>query len=431
MIGQRLLARWDVSPQEQASLSFDQVLTLINLRRVEIACLLGIFTRVMELAMGYKPVATPVEIPFMVLFIAGSLMLRRMSSEPLARACAIIIVVGGLLMSQWGLAVLGEQGRLTSGYPMMLLSLTLLFVAPPRFVIAPSLVLLALYCWIVSGTRTSPAEQYIAMLNAALVTVICIVAAALIHAGRRRDYDQQREIRRQNLSLVERNDELDWLMAITAHDLRSPLYGLRNLIDLALRKAPREPALPLTVLDQARTSLDSMLSLATRMLDVYAVQHQSLGVLAEEDVRGHLLAAANRISPLAQAQHISIDLALPDQPLVATLHAGALAQILDNLLANGVRHTPSGQLLALNAMREDRHVVIRVEDRGPGVDPAARDQLFSRLSRIPHGPGEGMPSKGMGLFIVATLAERMGATVCHEPRPHGGATFIIRLPMAL
>ncbi|GGI75681.1 hypothetical protein GCM10007973_10780 [Polymorphobacter multimanifer] len=59
------------------------------------------------------------------------------------------------------------------------------------------------------------------------------------------------EIRLQNEQLVERNAELDMLMAITAHDVRSPLFGLRNLFDLTIRRAAKQPDLPLEVLRQA------------------------------------------------------------------------------------------------------------------------------------------------------------------------------------
>jgi signal transduction histidine kinase len=429
MIGKRLLARWDVGPEEQAGLTFGQVLTLVNLRRIEIACLLGIFTRLAELATGYKPVVTPFEIPIMLVVMMGSLAVRRMSNQQVARVAIVATIISALLMSQWSVAVLGEKGRLTSGYPMMLLSLTLLFVVPPRFVIAPLAALLILYACIVLGTKTNNAEQIIAILNAALVTVICIVAAALIHSGRRRDYNQKREIRLQNARLVERNVEMDSLMAITAHDLRSPLYGLRNLIDLAIRRAPQEPGLPLVVLDQAKTSLDAMLSLATRMLDAHSAEHQPLDGLSSEDVRGHVLAAAERIEPRAQAEDIVVEVDLPDHPLAAILNAGALAQILDNLLSNGVRYTPTGRVLAIKAAREGPFAAIRVEDCGPGIDPAARNHLFKRFSPSAPGKADAMPSKGMGLFIVATLAERMDAIVSHEPLTGGGAAFVVRLKL--
>lgn len=422
-----LLARWDASPEEQAELSFGQVLTLINLRRVEIACLLGIFTKSIELWTGYRPALMFVEIPMMVIFLMASLALRQRRPDRLAAAFVMFVVVGALFTTQWNIAELAAQGRLTSGYPTMLLSLTMLFVVPPRWTVAPLVGLLISYCIIILTIAPPHTPRLVAIANTVIVTVISFIATALIHAARRRDYDQKREIRLQNALLVERNEELDSLMAITAHDLRSPLYGLRNLFELAVRRAPAEPGLALVVLGQAIPSLDAMLALATRLLDAHAAEQPLQAALVRDDVRGQLLAAAERIAPLAQSAGIVIVTDLSERPLIALHDAGSLAQILDNLLSNAVRFSPSGSVVRLGAAMDGPFVAIRVSDNGPGIDPARRDLLYKRFQRTVEGPGEGLPSTAMGLYIVATLAERIKAAVRFEPQTPSGATFVLEL----
>jgi signal transduction histidine kinase len=423
----RLLARWDASAEEQAQLSFGQVLTVVNLRRVEIACLLGIFTKSIELWTGYRPALMFVEIPMMVIFLLASLVLRDRRPDRLAAAFVIVVVIGALFTTQWGIAALAAQGRLTSGYPTMLLSVTMLFVAPPRRVVAPLVGLLVSYCVIILTIAPPDTQRLVAIANAVIVTVISFIATALIHAARRRDYDQKREIRLQNALLVARNDELDSLMAITAHDLRSPLYGLRNLFDLALRRAPSEPELPLAVLGQAIPSLDAMLALATRLLDAHAAEQPLQAPLVSEDVRGQLLAAAERIGPLAQSAGIAIVTDLSERALIALHDAGSLAQILDNLLSNAVRFSPSGSVVRLFAVMDGPLVAIGVNDNGPGIDPARRDTLYKRFQRAPDGAAEGLPSTTMGLYIVARLAERIRAVVRFEPQMPTGTTFVVHL----
>jgi signal transduction histidine kinase len=422
-----LLARWDASPEEQAELSFGEVLTLVNLRRVEIACLLGIFTKSIELWTGYRPALMFVEIPMMITFLVASLVLRHHRPDRLAAAFAWCVVGGALFTTQWGIAALAAQGRLTSGYPTMLLSLTMLFVAPPRQVVAPLVCLLISYCVIVLTVTPPDTPRLIAIANAVIVTVISFIATALIHAARRRDYEQKREIRLQNALLVERNDELDALMAITAHDLRSPLYGLRNLFDLAVRRAPAEPQLPLTVLGQAIPSLDAMLALATRLLDAHAAEQPLQASLVSDDVRGQLLAAAERIAPLAQSAEIAIVTEIAERPLVALHDAGSLAQILDNLLSNAVRFSPSGSVVQLSAAMDGPLVAIRVSDNGPGIDSARRGLLFKRFQRTSPCATEAMPNTALGLYIVATLAERIKAKIRFEPKRPVGSIFIVHL----
>ncbi|HEX8415433.1 MAG TPA: HAMP domain-containing sensor histidine kinase [Sphingomicrobium sp.] len=361
-------------------------------------------------------------------FLLTSLVLRRRSSRCLARGFVTIFLLLVVLDSQWVVAALGAHGRLTSAYPLMLLSLALLFVLPPRIVALALALLFVNYCVIVLGTPTGRAEKIVAIENTAIVSVITLFAAALIHAGRRNDHEQKREIRLQNDRLRDRNVELDTLMAITAHDLRSPLYGLRNLFDLAVQRAPEEPELPLVVLRQARASIAAMLALATRLLDAHAAEHRPLTRLVEEDLRGHVMAVVRRSEPLARSAAVRIVMDLPDRPLIALLDTAALAQILDNLMSNGVRFSPAGGILTIVAASRGSCAAITIRDQGPGIDPVGRDALFKKFHRGDGAPADAMPGTGMGLFIVATLADRIGADVWCESVPGEGATFVVSFP---
>ncbi len=423
----RLLARWDASPAEQAELSFREVVTLVNVRRLEVACLLGIFTRAVEFATGFRSVVLPFEVPLMVLFLAGSLFLRDRRPDARARWLVLVSVGGILFITQLTVAALAAQGRVTSGYPTMLLSLSLLFVASPRRIALPLLAFFISYSIIVLSIGAASPVKVVAVANAAVVSVIAIMAIALIHSARRRDFKQRREIREQNERLERRNAEMDSLMAITAHDLRSPLYGLRNLFDLAIRRAPQDPALPLTVLRQGMASLDSMLSLATRLLDAHAAESAPIDPLLEADIVPLLRNAASRIVPLARLRDVGIGLDLPAGELRARVIPPLLAQALDNLLSNAVRFSPDGGEVTIRAALEGNEIAIRVQDQGPGVDPVEEQLLFQRIIPSVLKSSETMPRKGLGLFIVATLAERMGATARHERSERDGATFVLRV----
>ena len=423
-----LLARWDVTADEQARLSFAQVLTTVNLRRVEIACIVGLFTRLIEMASGFRSPSAGFEIPFLILMLIASEGLRRRNVSPwLARGFVAAFLVVALLGTQWSVAAMGAYGRLTSAYPLMLLSLALLFVLPPRIVAVALGLLYGFYCLIVLSTPTQANEQTVAMVNTAIVSVIAVVAAALIYAGRRSDHQQKLEIRKQNDALLDRSIELDSLMAITVHDLRSPLHGMRNLFDLAVQRAPQEPDLPLVAVQAAIPSIDAMLALATRLMDAHAAEHRALADIGEHDVRGHVLAAIDRAGPLAQSGGIEIVVDLPNHPLIAFLDVNALGQILDNLLSNGVRFSPAGGAVTISAGSEAAGVAIRILDQGPGVAPARLSALFKKFQVEGHtGIGSG-PGMGMGLFIVSTLAQRIAANVRHEQPNDGGACFIVTL----
>ncbi|WP_318723646.1 sensor histidine kinase [Streptomyces albicerus] len=103
-----------------------------------------------------------------------------------------------------------------------------------------------------------------------------------------------------------------------------------------------------------------------------------------------------------------------------------LHQVIANLLANARVHTPVGTTTTLGLGTEDGYRVIEVTDDGPGVPPTLRPQIFERFVRGEEATAAG---SGLGLSIVAAIAQAHGGTVTLEPSDRG-AWFRVRLPAA-
>ena len=122
----------------------------------------------------------------------------------------------------------------------------------------------------------------------------------------------------------------------------------------------------------------------------------------------------------------------PDAEIVAEAPAGLavtadrdrLAQALENLLGNALRHGASPVHVTATAT-EPGTVEIRVRDSGPGVPEAVRPRLFSRFAT-----GAATGGTGLGLFIVRELVRAQGGEATYEPGPPGSAAgeFVVRLP---
>lgn len=421
-------SRWDIDAATRTGISFERGITLVNLRRIELACLLEIATGSVEWVMGMHFGALYLGVAGGLLCIPLAQYARSWTNRRLQDGLVILFIVFAFATKQWGLSELGAQGRVTTGYILTLLTLTLLFVMPPRVMGVLLTMFLASYVVITLGIPVSPADKVITIVNTAIVTVIALISGRLIFQARRSDHEQRLVIKNQNARLVGQNQELDELMAITAHDLRSPLYGLRNLFDLASRRADREPQLPLKVLRDGIYSLDAMIALVTRLLHAHAAEHNPLGTIVRDDVRSHLIAASRRLAPQAKAAGIAVDLRLPDHPVCGLFDSGALAQILDNLLSNAIRFGPSDKPVVLSCESDGPHSWIRVSDEGPGVSQSLRPLLFQKFSRDELATGGDQSGTGMGLFISARLAERMDAALSFEEGENGGATFKLSLP---
>jgi signal transduction histidine kinase len=105
-----------------------------------------------------------------------------------------------------------------------------------------------------------------------------------------------------------------------------------------------------------------------------------------------------------------------------------LGQILDNLVSNAVKFSPRGKTIHVRVDRRQGRVRLEVRDEGPGLTEQDRERLFKRFARLSARPTGGEGSTGLGLSIVAKLAELLGARITCESEPGKGATFTLELP---
>ena len=116
-------------------------------------------------------------------------------------------------------------------------------------------------------------------------------------------------------------------------------------------------------------------------------------------------------------------------PAVVTGDESGLRQVVTNLVANAVRHTPAGTPVEVAVGVEAGQAVLEVRDHGPGLPPEEAERVFERFYRMDssrrRGNGGG---SGLGLSIVAAVTTAHGGAVDVRPTPGGGATFRVALP---
>jgi two-component system phosphate regulon sensor histidine kinase PhoR len=106
-----------------------------------------------------------------------------------------------------------------------------------------------------------------------------------------------------------------------------------------------------------------------------------------------------------------------------------LEQVLQNLAANALRHTPAGGRIDLEARAGDRGVlVITVTDTGEGIPAEHLRCIFDRFYKVDSARGAGGGGSGLGLSIVKATVERHGGRISVESQPGHGSTFRIELP---
>lgn len=216
------------------------------------------------------------------------------------------------------------------------------------------------------------------------------------------------------------------LLAAVGHDLRRPLTSASAAIS-ALR-AP-DLALPASergeLLDTAAESLDALAALVTNLLDVSRVQAGALAVtLVPTEVADVVFPALDELA-LGPGE---IELDLPDDLPPVQADAGLLQRVVVNLLANAVRHSPEHARVRLGASRFGGRAELRVADRGPGIPPERRDEVFTAFQRL--GDTDNETGLGLGLALSKGFVEGMGGTLEVEDTPGGGVTMVVSLPVA-
>jgi signal transduction histidine kinase len=213
---------------------------------------------------------------------------------------------------------------------------------------------------------------------------------------------------RARLDQLERN-----LSEERAHDARSAAAAIHGAA-VAIAEASEE-------LDShARTRLARALaSEARRLLHLMEPGHAEPVTVAPFALRPALEA----VVACRRAPGFDVAFDVPDG-LVALGHPDDTAEVLANLLDNARRHA-AGSPVLVRAGTELGNVVVRVEDRGPGVDPSEFSAIFTRGRRGGAGSPDG---QGLGLSVSRRLMRQQAGDLWVEGRPGGGASFVFYLP---
>ncbi|HEV8420994.1 MAG TPA: ATP-binding protein [Actinomycetota bacterium] len=232
----------------------------------------------------------------------------------------------------------------------------------------------------------------------------------------------------QERRLVERLEAVDemkntFLQAVS-HELRTPLTSI-----LGTALVLQRPDVDLAA-DDARDLVGRLARNARKLnrllADLLDVDRLSRGVvgpsLQPTDV-GELVRRVASDQDVVGGSSLHVDV----QRVLVPVDAPKVERIVENLIANAVKHTPQGTPIWVMAAREDGGALITVEDAGWGVPEGLRDDIFKPFRQGPDVPAHS-PGIGMGLALVARFAELHGGRAWLEERPGGGASFKVFLP---
>ncbi len=204
------------------------------------------------------------------------------------------------------------------------------------------------------------------------------------------------------LALASRNQQR--FLANAAHQLRTPLAGLRAHTELALAKPLPEPARG--ELEQVHQATIRTARLANQLLALARAEPGARGDASQVDLKSLVEAEAD--AWVHQALARDVDLGFDLAPASVRGDAFLLREALANLVHNGIEYTPRGGRVTVRTGNRSGQPFAEVEDDGPGIPPAERERVVERFYRVPGTPGTG---SGLGLAIVREIAAGHGAAI--------------------
>jgi signal transduction histidine kinase len=219
-------------------------------------------------------------------------------------------------------------------------------------------------------------------------------------------------------------------VSFATHQLRTPLAGIRWMLELAAQRAAGDPETAGCIRDAAE-SAQRLTTLVNDLLDVGRLESGQLTIEPRAvALRSLTDTVLDEVAPLAgdKGHRIVIDGRGEDPAVLADPQM--LRQVIVNLLSNAIKYTASGGEIAVRMGRRGGVVQWAIRDTGVGIPRAAQARLFEKFYRAENVLAIEAEGTGLGLYMVRLILERLGGRIWYESEEGQGTEFTFELPSA-
>jgi two-component system, OmpR family, phosphate regulon sensor histidine kinase PhoR len=220
-------------------------------------------------------------------------------------------------------------------------------------------------------------------------------------------------------------------VANVSHELKTPLATIQAMVETLLDGAIQDPEHNVRFLERIGENADRLHRLVQDLLSLGRIESSEATLDLEPiSLADAVNACVVRHSDRAKGKDLRLATERPQEDLFAFADEDALAEILDNLVDNAIKYTPSGGTIILRWFAEHLEVVIQVSDSGVGIPEKDLPRVFERFYRVDKARSRELGGTGLGLSIVKHLVQSLGGSVTATSQVGRGSSFNIRLPSA-
>jgi signal transduction histidine kinase len=263
------------------------------------------------------------------------------------------------------------------------------------------------------------------------IFVVGVLISLLLFALMRAQVRAWKTAERHAAELQTADRAKDEFLAVLSHELRTPLNAILGWLSMLRSGSVREDrrAHALDIIDRnARAQaqlIDDLLEVSRILMGKMRLDKRPLSVVPA------VAAVLDSLRPSAEAKGITLHgVDAHEGSVIIAADVGRFAQIITNLVANGVKFTQPGGAVWVNVEPDGEHVKISIRDTGIGIAPEFLPYVFDRFRQADASPTRSHSGLGMGLAIVRDLVRLHGGSIdAYSGGLNQGALFVVTLPV--
>jgi signal transduction histidine kinase/PAS domain-containing protein len=222
----------------------------------------------------------------------------------------------------------------------------------------------------------------------------------------------------------------DHFITLASHELKTPLTSLMGYAELLMRRVQaaglsEQDARMVQTIFRQTSRLEKMIS---ALLDISRIERGQLGLEPEPvDLAALIASTLEEIEPSLRRH--TFEFIHPDEKVIVNADRARLEQVLENLVQNAIKYSPSGGPVSVRLTQAGGAARITVRDEGIGIPAAAMPHLFTRFYRAENADANHIGGLGVGLSIARDIIRRHGGDITVTSREGIGSEFTVSLPL--